>query len=105
MATNRNDTIESTNNFGLIAAGWEAALLWASQLEYITDMRNFVARYQLAMDTSGDGRMLGVKSSIKAQILAWCVMRLLALRRALELRTIGEMRAFIKEHAAMSSGG
>jgi hypothetical protein len=32
------DTIESTNNLGLIAAGSEAALQRASRLEYITDM-------------------------------------------------------------------
>ncbi len=74
------------------------AAIQASQLEYVTDMRIFVARYRLAVDTCADARMQGVKSSTKAQVLAWCGMRLLALRRALELRTISEKRAFIEEH-------
>ena len=55
-------------------------------------MRSFVTvvTHELGVDTSGDGRRLGVKPSIKAQILACCVVRLLALRRARdsELRTI-----------------
>ena len=92
--------MKESNDWQLLASALEARLQRANQLESIDEIRRFVALHELSVDTSGDGRVRGVKSGIKAQILAACrdAIRLLAFQRASELRTMDEMRDFVAEH-------
>ena len=95
-----HSNMKESNDWRLLASALEARLQRANQLQSIDEMRRFVALHQLSVDTSGDGRVRGVKSGIKAQILAACrdAIRLLAFQRAFELRTMDEMRDFVAEH-------
>ena len=83
-----HSNMKESNDWQLLASALEARLQRANQLQSMDEMRRFVALHQLSVDTSGDGRVRGVKSGIKAQILAACrdAIRLLALQRASELR-------------------
>ena len=57
-------------NIATVLDAHEAALQRAGQLVYIDEMRRFVAEHGLRIDTSGDGRVRGVKDRIKAQIIS-----------------------------------